>query len=70
MSIERFNLSNIDAFVGRELGVSQWTTLDQRRIDEFADCTGDRQWIHVDVERRAAKVRSARRSRTAISRWR
>jgi acyl dehydratase len=51
MSTERFNLSNIDAFVGRELGVSQWTTLDQRRIDEFADCTGDRQWIHVDVER-------------------
>jgi acyl dehydratase len=51
MSIERFNLSNIDAFVGRELGVSQWTTLDQQRIDEFAHCTGDRQWIHVDVER-------------------
>jgi acyl dehydratase len=51
MSTERFNLSNVDAFVGRELGVSQWTTLDQRRIDEFADCTGDRQWIHVDVER-------------------
>jgi acyl dehydratase len=51
MSTERFSLSNIGAFVGRELGVSQWTTLDQRRIDEFADCTGDRQWIHVDVER-------------------
>jgi acyl dehydratase len=51
MSNEPFSLVNIEAFVGRELGASQWTTLDQRRIDEFADCTGDRQWIHVDVER-------------------
>lgn len=37
--------------VGRELGVSDWETLDQRRIDRFADCTGDHQWIHVDAER-------------------
>jgi acyl dehydratase len=51
MSTEHLSLANIEAFVGRELGTSQWMTLDQRRIDEFADCTGDRQWIHVDVER-------------------
>jgi acyl dehydratase len=38
-------------FVGRELGTSAWVTVDQDRIDRFADCTGDRQWIHVDVER-------------------
>jgi acyl dehydratase len=38
-------------FIGRELGVSDWITVDQARIDEFAACTGDRQWIHVDVER-------------------
>ena len=44
-------LSNIEDFVGRELGVSGWTTVDQSRIDQFADCTGDRQWIHVDVDR-------------------
>jgi acyl dehydratase len=37
--------------VGQELGVSQWTTVDQDRIDAFADATGDHQWIHVDVER-------------------
>jgi len=36
---------------GSELGVSDWMLVDQQRIDEFADCTGDRQWIHVDVER-------------------
>jgi acyl dehydratase len=38
-------------FVGRELGTSAWVTVDQDRIDRFADCTGDRQWIHVNVER-------------------
>ncbi|MGI9273927.1 MAG: MaoC family dehydratase [Endozoicomonas sp.] len=36
---------------GSELGVSQWYTLDQSHIDQFAETTGDRQWIHVDVER-------------------
>jgi acyl dehydratase len=38
-------------FVGKEVGVSDWITVDQDRIDRFADCTGDHQWIHVDVER-------------------
>ena len=33
------------------LGVSDWVTVDQARIDRFADATEDRQWIHVDVER-------------------
>jgi acyl dehydratase len=37
--------------VGRELGASDWVAVDQNRIDAFAACTGDRQWIHVDVER-------------------
>jgi acyl dehydratase len=36
---------------GQELGVSDWVLVDQERINRFADCTGDRQWIHVDVER-------------------
>jgi acyl dehydratase len=36
---------------GQELGVSEWTTVDQQRIDQFAACTGDHQWIHVDQER-------------------
>jgi acyl dehydratase len=36
---------------GQELGVSDWTTIDQQRIDQFAECTGDHQWIHVDPER-------------------
>jgi acyl dehydratase len=37
--------------VGQELGVSDWVAIDQKRIDAFADATGDHQWIHVDVER-------------------
>ena len=37
--------------VGRELGPSDWVTVDQATIDRFADATGDHQWIHVDVER-------------------
>jgi acyl dehydratase len=37
--------------VGRELGVSDWFTIDQGLIDRFAEVTGDHQWIHVDVER-------------------
>ena len=37
--------------IGQELGVSDWVTIDQSRIDAFAACTGDHQWIHVDVER-------------------
>ena len=37
--------------IGQELGVSDWTPVDQPRIDRFAECTGDRQWLHVDPER-------------------
>ncbi|MGQ0619957.1 MAG: MaoC family dehydratase [Panacagrimonas sp.] len=44
-------MQNITARVGEELGVTGWTTLDQSRIQAFAECTGDGQWIHTDVER-------------------
>jgi acyl dehydratase len=44
-------LANIRDSIGRELGVSEWITIDQSQIDRFAECTGDHQWIHVDVER-------------------
>ena len=46
-----FTIAEISEHVGRELGVSDWVTIEQSRIDDFADCTGDHQWIHVDVER-------------------
>jgi len=47
-------LSGIDevrAHVGQELGVSDWHEVTQEAINQFADVTGDHQWIHVDVER-------------------
>jgi acyl dehydratase len=47
------SLETMDRLVGQELGVSKWFQLDQERISEFAHCTGDDQWIHVDVERSA-----------------
>jgi len=39
------------AYEGKELGCSDWLTVDQERINKFADATLDHQWIHVDVER-------------------
>lgn len=51
MSLENYSVATIGDFVGRELGVSNWVVVDQARINAFAACTGDRQWIHVDEER-------------------
>jgi acyl dehydratase len=45
------SLDDVAAAVGEELGTSDWVTIDQERVDRFADATGDHQWIHVDVER-------------------
>lgn len=42
------------AAIGETLGPSDWTVVDQPRIDRFAEATGDHQWIHVDPERAAA----------------
>ena len=51
MTIPGYSMSSVREFVGRELGVSGWWAIGQDRIDAFAECTDDRQWIHVDVER-------------------
>ncbi|MEU3348170.1 MaoC family dehydratase [Streptomyces sp. NPDC006700] len=45
---------DIRAAVGEPLGYTDWLEIDQKRIDLFADATGDHQWIHVDPERAAA----------------
>lgn len=39
------------AAVGEEIGVSSWLEITQERVDQFAEATGDQQWIHVDLER-------------------
>jgi len=48
------NLAELEALVGSPIGTSDWVTIDQTRIDKFADVTGDDQWIHVDPKRAAA----------------
>lgn len=45
------SVDDANALVGSELGVSDWLEIDQQRVNDFADVTGDHQWIHVDVER-------------------
>jgi acyl dehydratase len=42
-------------FVGREIGVTGWLSLTQKRIEQFAEATEDRQWIHLDRERAATE---------------
>jgi acyl dehydratase len=44
-------LDEVAAASGEELGTSDWLTIDQKRVDQFAEATGDHQWIHVDVDR-------------------
>jgi acyl dehydratase len=47
-------LDELRAAVGRELGTSDWLEITQERVNQFADATGDHQWIHVDPERAKA----------------
>lgn len=44
----------LEASVGEELGPTEWLTIDQDRVNGFADVTEDHQWIHIDAERAAA----------------
>jgi acyl dehydratase len=49
--VSDLTLAGLSERIERELGISDWVAIDQERIDAFASCTGDHQWIHVDVER-------------------
>jgi acyl dehydratase len=53
MTSARLSPAVLGTRVGQVIGTSSWITVDQQRIDEFAHCTEDHQWIHVDVERAA-----------------
>lgn len=44
-------LNEVKSYVGKELGVSDWHLVTQEKVNEFAEVTGDDQWIHIDVER-------------------
>ena len=56
MSALETAFSNAEAHLGTEVGVSNWITVDQPMIDQFAKTTFDTQWIHVDPERAAAET--------------
>jgi acyl dehydratase len=44
-------LADLPSMVGKHLGFGDWETIDQEKINRFADATGDHQWIHIDAER-------------------
>ena len=46
-------VEGVQSLVGRHLGYSEWVTITQEQVNQFADATGDHQWIHVDPERAA-----------------
>jgi len=48
MTIEKITLAELGALTGEQIGISDWFQVDQSRIDVFADCTNDHQWLHVD----------------------
>ena len=45
------DVNEIESYKGKEMGYSEWMTIDQERINQFADATSDHQWIHVDEEK-------------------
>jgi acyl dehydratase len=50
---KELTLAELEGAAGLELEPSEWVTIEQRAIEQFADATGDHQWIHVDPEKAA-----------------
>ena len=48
------SLAELKSLIGQEVGLSEWIKVEQSRINQFADATGDHQWIHLDAEKSAA----------------
>jgi acyl dehydratase len=48
---EAVAFDQVQTLVGQDVGVSDWLEITQERVNQFADATGDHQWIHIDVER-------------------
>jgi len=53
MAADKLTPRKLKALVGQEIGLSDWFPVTQERVDAFAECTEDRQWIHVDRARAA-----------------
>ena len=50
------SFADVPSLVGQEIGVSDWVEISQERVNQFAEATGDHQWIHVDVERATREI--------------
>ena len=53
--MKEVDYKDLQSLVGQEIGVSDWVEITQERVNQFAEATGDHQWIHVDVERATAE---------------
>jgi len=51
---ETVSVEKLKTLVGEDNGTSDWVLVDQNKINQFAECTGDHQWIHVDIEKAKA----------------
>ncbi len=54
--MDAVDVKDLPGLVGQEVGVSDWLEISQDRVNQFADATGDHQWIHVDVERATREI--------------
>ncbi len=48
---EKLTVEKLNEYLGKEVDVSEWIDITQKRINDFAQCTKDKQWIHIDVEK-------------------
>ena len=49
------NIKDLQQYLGREIGVSDWLLISQERVAQFSEATEDRQWIHLDAARAAVE---------------
>ena len=49
-STEIENIENLDKYLGKEIGISEWFNMSQDKVNKFAELTEDKQWIHIDQE--------------------
>jgi len=54
--MDAVEVKDLPGLIGQEVGVSDWLQITQERVNQFADATGDHQWIHVDVERATREI--------------
>jgi len=65
--MQAVSIEELQGYVGKEIGLSEWLVIDQERVNQFADCTEDHQFIHVDPELAKAGPFGARPSATMPS---